>query len=324
MPLVAVVQPLPVDETGIVNTDIPCRGCSYNLRGLSQKARCPECATAVGLSIRGNLLRYCNPDWLMRLWIGSILSTIGVTGLTVLYCLWWPFGVVFRPGQYWIGLMVGIVGALGTWLLTTPDPAGYEPSKVTKARLIARIGLLVALCHSILTLFRNSAVDPRISALMGVGFLIVAAARVSGEIARLVYIHHLALRLPDAKVAARARSLIGWFGGTMAVVTLSSAVFSFVSLTLKQPPMRMGAFYALFTVMRLGSVVLIFAGARYVVMLWELTGALRWQQKEASKLWTSNTASTADTAATQKTPESVQETSSLALDSDGLGGESGR
>jgi len=53
---------MPVDAAGNVVSDVPCRRCSYNLRGLNYAGRCPECGTAVGQSIYGNLLRFSDPE----------------------------------------------------------------------------------------------------------------------------------------------------------------------------------------------------------------------------------------------------------------------
>src|SRR5688500_20183649 len=48
---------------GPIGNDLPCRKCGYNLRGLTPAMRCPECGTAVGYSLQGDLLRFCDPGW---------------------------------------------------------------------------------------------------------------------------------------------------------------------------------------------------------------------------------------------------------------------
>ena len=63
-----VVDVLPsVDAAGNVISDSPCRKCGHNLRGLSINGRCPECASPVGLSIHGDLLRFSDPKWVRTL-----------------------------------------------------------------------------------------------------------------------------------------------------------------------------------------------------------------------------------------------------------------
>src|SRR5689334_24506997 len=63
---------------GVLETDVPCRKCSYNLRGLSADGRCPECGTPVGLSVQGDFLRYSDPTWLKTLWEGADFVLTGV------------------------------------------------------------------------------------------------------------------------------------------------------------------------------------------------------------------------------------------------------
>ena len=51
-----------LDDNGrILEDDLACVACSYNLRGLSPDGACPECGTTVERSTRGNLLRFSDP-----------------------------------------------------------------------------------------------------------------------------------------------------------------------------------------------------------------------------------------------------------------------
>ena len=59
------------DDAGTVVVDQTCRRCGYNLRGLHRDGRCPECGAPVGLSIKGDLLRFAHPDWVEELARGS-------------------------------------------------------------------------------------------------------------------------------------------------------------------------------------------------------------------------------------------------------------
>ena len=63
--------------SGSVEGDIPCRKCSYNLRGLPLDGRCPECGTPVGVSVNGELLRYSDPEFIQTLRRGSPTSSGG-------------------------------------------------------------------------------------------------------------------------------------------------------------------------------------------------------------------------------------------------------
>ncbi len=70
MPPIPQAQPLFSDSTTL-NVDTPCAICGYNLRGLTVDKVCPECGSAIGRSIHGNMLRYADPKWL-----GSVLLAV--------------------------------------------------------------------------------------------------------------------------------------------------------------------------------------------------------------------------------------------------------
>ena len=55
-----------------IQEDTPCLACGYNLRGLSSDWRCPECGTAIGRSLHGNLLRFAQPQYVRKLARGVI------------------------------------------------------------------------------------------------------------------------------------------------------------------------------------------------------------------------------------------------------------
>src|SRR5262245_65813461 len=72
-----------VDAQGFVTTDLPCRKCSYNLRGLAMNGRCPECGAAVGLSVQGDLLRFSNPLWVRTLQRGVKFIIGGIATIII-------------------------------------------------------------------------------------------------------------------------------------------------------------------------------------------------------------------------------------------------
>src|SRR4051794_532658 len=65
-------------QTGVVQKDLVCRKCGYNLRGLHIDTRCPECGTPVGFSTQGDLFRFCDPEWVHLLRKGVMLILVGV------------------------------------------------------------------------------------------------------------------------------------------------------------------------------------------------------------------------------------------------------
>ena len=67
-----------LDQAGTVISDLACRRCGYNLRGLNNQGRCPECGAAIGLSCHGDLLRFADPKWVETLGRGASLILWGV------------------------------------------------------------------------------------------------------------------------------------------------------------------------------------------------------------------------------------------------------
>jgi hypothetical protein len=113
-----------IPAAAIIETDVPCRSCGYNLRTLAVAGICPECATPVSESLRGDLLRYADPNFLRRLMVGTRL-VYWATALLIFYSVF--VGGVFHSIYRTLGICLVAASALialGTWLLTTPDPSG--------------------------------------------------------------------------------------------------------------------------------------------------------------------------------------------------------
>ncbi len=52
---------------GIVDRNVACASCGYNLRSLRVDGACPECGIAVNRTIDGDWLRYADREWLKRI-----------------------------------------------------------------------------------------------------------------------------------------------------------------------------------------------------------------------------------------------------------------
>lgn len=221
----AEIPPGMLDESGVICTDVACRRCGYNLRGLQPLGRCPECATPVGLSVQGDLLRFADPDWLEKLargisfilW-GLAVSVLCQAGAVVLASL-------VHPG---VGKIIAFAGTLlafyGAWLLTEPDPGGLGEEQYVTARKVVRVGLLVGLVCALASIPLGSG---RLSApatiALGSAAALGGLAGVAGEFAKLVYLGQLAQRIPDQRLARRARFLRWAYGISYAAMVVGAA-----------------------------------------------------------------------------------------------------
>ncbi|MFG0330246.1 MAG: hypothetical protein ACF8PN_10145 [Phycisphaerales bacterium] len=124
---------LPCPDCGGV-VDGVCLGCGYNLRGLAVDGRCPECGDPVERSLRGDLLRHADFEWLNTLYRGlqtmyaftvfMVLSLVFlvILGVTLAFAAQGPalFATVLV-----VTAQVSFIIAypLGWWWATRRDPA---------------------------------------------------------------------------------------------------------------------------------------------------------------------------------------------------------
>jgi hypothetical protein len=171
----APVRMVLLNADGLIDEDIACRGCGYNLRGLSPHGRCPECEIAIGRSIQGDLLQFCEPGWVDRLargmkWlIGGVIATVAgvIFGIAFAVVLLIYSGALSGGGggatptaatmsnmalvgvaQAGVQLVVASVFMVGFWLLTSPDPADPSEAPPVNVRTVARYVLLAWLISS--------------------------------------------------------------------------------------------------------------------------------------------------------------------------------
>jgi len=141
---------LQLDTQGCIDQDLTCLKCGYNLRGLLPENICPECATPISQSAHGDLLQFCDSDWITKLAKGMrciwwalvmlilmpfIMLLVSVIKLSFLATLFAPL-VVIIPSIFII---------LGLWLFTTPDPAETDEENNINARSFIRIALIACI-----------------------------------------------------------------------------------------------------------------------------------------------------------------------------------
>ena len=146
-----------VDEQGRLIEDVPCRRCGYNLRSLPADGKCPECGSAVAISIHGFYLRFAPPAWVRRVALGAKLlvgaAVTAILGWIIMIAVGIAVTVPLSPlgtgplsivlGVSMIGLSILIVGLIiaGIILMTARDPAEAGKPERFGARRLARLCL---------------------------------------------------------------------------------------------------------------------------------------------------------------------------------------
>lgn len=144
----------------VVNRDVPCVGCSYNLRGLPIHRNCPECGEPISNSATGILLEDAPPGYVTKIRGGLSLVLNSILAAIIFGLLAGVMGFAFS-GQYtWLmpllnigGFIVGAAMLLGYWRFTQPDPVMEAIEQPTTDRKVIRATLMFSLGVSVLQLF---------------------------------------------------------------------------------------------------------------------------------------------------------------------------
>jgi hypothetical protein len=219
--VVPIFKPLHgVDATGTITGTFPCRKCSYELRGLNEDGRCPECGTPVAVSLNDDFLRFSQPEWLdnlqsgARLILWSVLVSIAGGIFAVIFSqLIWHKQLQFAiAAPVLIALLMSLVGS---WRLTTPDPSGLGESRYGTSRQLIRWGLAASALKEALNLSPFRTLLPSVDVQIIEGFLIALQLfNCIALVAEMLYLSKLADRLPDDRLSERAMFLMYAFGCT--------------------------------------------------------------------------------------------------------------
>lgn len=203
----ATTAQLQLDGEGRLAEDIPCRKCAYNLRGLSPEGRCPECGTAVGLSTLGDLLRFADPDWLRTVARGITILLWMILVMLLAECITRAAHLGNTVDNV-VSIALNLISLYGAWLMTEPDPSGIGEDPTFTARKLIRFTLLVGVVLQFPALVATLT-DVPAPLLVVLGLLMLTAILTSliGEFAKFVYFEHLFRRVPDRRLADRARWL---------------------------------------------------------------------------------------------------------------------
>ena len=143
----------------LVHSDLSCRECGYNLRGLRHEQTCPECGTDVEWSTHGHLLRYASVRWLRHLYRGTVLliAAAVLTFFATFAITLNAFGLTHGGLEHIMCLLflhtTSALGIIGVWYITTVEPRVRAEENLHSSRRITRLlCIITALCWLMLAI----------------------------------------------------------------------------------------------------------------------------------------------------------------------------
>ncbi|MBX3379906.1 MAG: hypothetical protein KF805_07410 [Phycisphaeraceae bacterium] len=210
----------------VVSQSQPCISCGYDLLGLSTFGQCPECATPVERSLRGDLLQYSSDEYRRALLRGVTLIMTGIALSLISFVAMFALAAIFGPGAsiVFAGLSLVASGAsyIGYYLYSTPDPGQLSTNKGERPRRILRVCIAISLVAGLLQialgLFGPASVFTPASMPGSTAAFLSIATSIAGVVAwivqffaALLYTRWLAPRIPNPRLFKRAKLLM-WLG----------------------------------------------------------------------------------------------------------------
>ena len=234
-----------LDEHRVVCEDTPCLNRGYNLRGLHESARCPECAAAASKSLRGDFLCYSNPHWIRTVARGAALTSAGCWGIALAMVgifLVWRSAYSIAPAMAAIELVsivvvwgVILLLTVGAWLLTTPGATYRAPEGRFAARRLTRAALCLSLVLILIRLLFPRWTSTWAPWILVVFSVLYASAMLIAIPTLFHYCKALCARIPDQTLEKRAALLRDL--STLGLAALAAAtvaqhvIFSLQNLT---------------------------------------------------------------------------------------------
>jgi hypothetical protein len=273
------------DEQGYLAEDIECKRCSYNLRGLRDEGRCPECGTPIGLSIRGHLLRYSDPNWVEKVGFGlAIIAWMMIIAILVGFVGGFIGAFTHPAVPAILNLGATLVSYYGVWLMTEPDPSGIGEDPMITARKVIRAALLFGVLASAIQLLEVGGVGAAMGPAARITLIAVAVVTVLislvGEFAKFIYYEQLSRRIPNDSLANRARFLRWAYVISIGVMIIAGA------LTAIAAALGAGAELMGFAcVIGVAGIALLVFGILTIILVFRLQAAVRIQARLARATW---------------------------------------
>lgn len=237
-----------LDDAGVVQLDLPCLRCSYNLRGLAEGANCPECGLPLARSIRGDFLAYADPAYVETLARGARVLpwSLGMLVLSILCGIFCGIALAAAAPDapsgfvlFMIGMLVAGLGMLAAFLLfvcgaiwiTSRQPGRLVPPKEDRRRLWTRLALAAVVLNWLFGIavawMQLSSGARLVYALLSLGISILAAI---GAAAYFRYLSGLAERISPGsrpanyQMSKTARVLGYWFAAALSIQVIENAL----------------------------------------------------------------------------------------------------
>lgn len=224
-PTEPVPPPVQAQEVDLSQTDVLCRRCRFNLRGLTPERNCPECGFPIERTLQGDPLILSSPGYLRKLSIGLawiLVSTIVQIGLSLVGAaagfvaafLVASGGMTAFP--YWSQIVMVIISIplslallYGWWMFSTPDPditsvtasdSGDSPRIIVRWMTVLLV--VTSLLSGVSTVMRGDPTEVDFF-VIGIG-LLATLGSILQFFASLYYVRWIARRMQDASLVEKA------------------------------------------------------------------------------------------------------------------------
>ena len=150
------LSPNPTSEP-LIDFDLPCVACGYNLRMQPRDGRCPECATPVAKSLNTFALDGANPTWCQQTaqslrflsWVLACYVSLYVWDLVSwLIFMFDPFSGnidVADVVAVYIRFAADVALFAAIWRITLPDPQAFHRWRRTRITLRIAVSIVFAM-----------------------------------------------------------------------------------------------------------------------------------------------------------------------------------
>lgn len=187
-------------SSAVIESDLSCAICGYNLKGLAVEANCPECGQAIARSFWPDLPR-SDARWLRHQ--ANTMLLLGALCIVNFQ----PFNYSLREFQVWIvmGIVASLASVWACWRLATPEPPGPPADGEATLQRALRLAPIIFAAIQI-----GSLVSGRLgnSILTVIGIFALASILITNALVGW-FILRLARRTNDRSLIRHAR-LVAW------------------------------------------------------------------------------------------------------------------